>query len=121
MYNTKFQFSESFAEEDDTNNVDAKFRAQCRIRSGDDICGTYSWVNPKFISLSLAPRGQMLTDPSEYDWDELEIDYGLIQDREDAFKIDFESDPFDFNGNVMSIEFGAKSSERIKSNSTISS
>ena len=116
MYNTKFQFSESFAEEDDTNNVDAKFRAQCRIRSGDDICGTYSWANPKFISLSLAPRGQMLTDPSEYDWDELEIDYGLIQDREDAFKIDFESDPFDFNGNVMSIEFGAKSSERIKSN-----
>ena len=44
------------------------------------------------LCLSLALE-DMITDPSEYDWDELEIDYGLIQDREDAFKIDFESDP----------------------------
>ena len=39
-YLIKFQTSESFAEENDTNNVDAKFRAECRIRSGDEICGT---------------------------------------------------------------------------------
>ena len=31
-YLIKFQTSESFAEENDTNNVDAKFRAECRIR-----------------------------------------------------------------------------------------
>ena len=47
----QFQVSESFAEEDDSNNVDAKFRAECRVRDGDDICGTYSWANPKFCLL----------------------------------------------------------------------
>ena len=43
-YQIKFQVSESFAEEADDNNVDAKFRAECRIRSGDEICGTFNLV-----------------------------------------------------------------------------
>jgi len=115
-YLIKFQTSESFAEENDTNNVDAKFRAECRIRSGDEICGTYSWANPQFISLVLAPAGSLLKDPANYDWDEFEIDYGVIQDREYAYKVDFINENLEFNGNPLVLEFGAKSSRRIKSN-----
>ena len=113
----QFQVSESFAEEDDSNNVDAKFRAECRVRDGDDICGTYSWVNPKFISLSLAPRGQVLNDINEYEWDEFEIDYGVIQDSEVAYKLDMQNDNLSFYGKPMVLEFGLKSSKRVKSNS----
>ncbi len=113
----QFQVSESFAEEDDSNNVDAKFRAECRVRDGDDICGTYSWANPKFISLSLAPRGQILNDVNEYEWDEFEIDYGVIQDSEVAYKLDIQNDNLSFYGNPMVLEFGLKSSKRVKSNS----
>ncbi len=113
----QFQVSESFAEEDDSNNVDAKFRAECRVRDGDDICGTYSWANPKFISLSLAPRGQVLNDVNEYEWDEFEIDYGVIQDSEVAYKLDIQNDNLSFYGNPMVLEFGLKSSKRVKSNS----
>ena len=115
-YLIKFQTSESFAEENDTNNVDAKFRAECRIRSGDEICGTYNWANPQFISLSLAPAGSLLNDPANYDWDEFEIDYGVIQDREYAYKVDFINENLEFNGNPLVLEFGAKSSRRVKSN-----
>ncbi len=115
-YLIKFQTSESFAEQDDTNNVDAKFRAECRIRQGDEICGTYNWSNPKFINLTLTDAGASLLEPSNYDWDEFEIDYGVIQDREYAYKIDFINENLDFNGNALVIEFGAKSSRRIKSN-----
>ena len=113
----QFQVSESFAEEDDSNNVDAKFRAECRVRDGDDICGTYSWVNPKFINLSLAPRGQVLNDINEYEWDEFEIDYGVIQDSEVAYKLDMQNDNLSFYGKPMVLEFGLKSSKRVKSNS----
>ena len=113
----QFQVSESFAEEDDSNNVDAKFRAECHVRDGDDICGTYSWVNPKFISLSLAPRGQVLNDINEYEWDEFEIDYGVIQDSEVAYKLDMQNDNLSFYGKPMVLEFGLKSSKRVKSNS----
>ena len=74
----KFQVSNSFAEEADDNNIDAKFRSECRIREGDDICGTYSWANPQFINIVLAPAASDLLDPSTYEWDEFEIDYGLI-------------------------------------------
>jgi len=116
-YSIKFQVSESFAEEDDSNNVDAKFRAECRIRSGDEICGTYSWSNPKFINLVLAPAASNLTDPSEFEWDEFEIDYGIIQDSEVAYKLDFMNENMDFNGNPMTLEFGFKQSKRVKSNS----
>ena len=115
-YLIKFQTSESFAEENDTNNVDAKFRAECRIRSGEEICGTYNWANPQFISLSLAPAGSLLNDPANYDWDEFEIDYGVIQDREYAYKVDFINENLEFNGNPLVLEFGAKSSRRVKSN-----
>ena len=38
----------SFAEEADNNNVDAKFRAECRIREGTDACGTFNWIKEGF-------------------------------------------------------------------------
>ena len=40
----------------------------------------------------------------------------MIQDREYAYKIDFINENLEFNGNSLVIEFGAKSSRRIKSN-----
>ena len=64
--NLKFQASNSFAEEADDNNVDAKFRSECRIREGDEICGTYNWSNPQFIDLVLAPAASDLLDPSSH-------------------------------------------------------
>ena len=115
-YQIKFQVSESFAEEADDNNVDAKFRAECRIRSGDEICGTFNWSNPKFISLVLAPAASNLADPNEYEWDEFEIDYGVIQDSEVAYKLDFINENMGFYGNPMVLEFGFKQSKRVKSN-----
>ena len=35
-FDVRMQVSSSFAEEADDNNVDAKFRAECRIREGVD-------------------------------------------------------------------------------------
>ena len=112
----KFQVSNSFAEEADDNNIDAKFRSECRIREGDDICGTYSWANPQFINIVLAPSASDLLDPSTYEWDEFEIDYGLIQDREKALKLDFENENFELFDTPMILQFGYKFSTRTKSN-----
>ena len=114
--NFKFQASNSFAEEADDNNVDAKFRSECRIREGDDICGTYNWSNPQFIDLVLAPAASDLLDPSAYGWDEFEIDYGVIQDKEKAVKFDFENENFELFNTPMVLQFGYKYSTRIKSN-----
>ena len=115
-FDVRMQLSNSFAEEADNNNVDAKFRAECRIREGTDACGTFNWSNPKFLRLDLAPAAANLRNPESYEWDEFEIDYGLIQDEEDAFKIDFETSEISFGDNPMTIEFGYKSSTRTKSN-----
>ena len=86
-FDVRMQVSSSFAEEADDNNVDAKFRAECRIE-GVDACGTFNWSNPKFLRLDLAHAAN-LRNPESYEWDEFEIDFGLIQDEENAFKIDF--------------------------------
>ena len=72
---------------------------------------TYNWANPQFISLSLAPAGSLLNDPANYDWDEFEIDYGVIQDREYAYKVDFINENLEFNGNPLVLEFGANLAE----------
>ena len=95
-FDVRMQLSNSFAEEADNNNVDAKFRAECRIREGTDACGTFNWSNPKFLRLDLAPAAANLRNPESYEWDEFEIDYGVIQDEEDAFKIDFETSEISF-------------------------
>ena len=115
-FNFKFQASNSFAEEADDNNVDAKFRSECRIREGDEICGTYNWSNPQFIDLVLAPAASDLLDPSSYGWDEFEIDYGVIQDKEKAVKFDFENENFELLSTPMVLQFGYKYSTRTKSN-----
>ena len=115
-FDVRMQLSNSFAEEADNNNVDAKFRAECRIREGTDACGTFNWSNPKFLRLDLSPAAANLRNPESYEWDEFEIDYGVIQDEEDAFKIDFETSEISFGDNPMTIEFGYKSSTRTKSN-----
>ena len=44
----------------------------------------YNWSNPQFINVVLAPTASDLLDPSSYGWDEFEIDYGVIQDKEKA-------------------------------------
>ena len=69
-FDVRMQVSSSFAEEADDNNVDAKFRAECRIREGVDACGTFNWSNPKFLRLDLAPAAANLRDPESYEWDE---------------------------------------------------
>jgi TonB-dependent receptor len=114
--NFRFQASNSFAEQADDNNVDGKFRSECRIREGDEICGTFNWSNPKFINIALAPAASDLLDPSTYEWDEFEIDYGLIQDEERAVKFDFENENFEMFEMPMILEFGYKFSTRNKSN-----
>ena len=43
--------------------------------------GTFNWSNPKFLRLDLAPAAANLRDPESYEWDEFEIDFGLIKTK----------------------------------------
>ena len=49
-----------------------------------------------------------MLDPSTYEWDEFEIDYGLIQDEERAVKFDFENENFEMFEMPMILQFGYK-------------
>ena len=84
------------------------------FREGDDICGTYNWSNPQFINVVVSASRSDLLDPSSYGWDEFEIDYGVIQDREKAVKFDFENENFELFNTPMVLQFGYKFSTRNK-------
>ena len=117
-WDTSFQLSLSYAEEDDSDNADVTFR--CYERAGkDEDCtnleslssstplGVYNFSNPKKIALSVYDAYQGLYEPSQLAFDELEIENSTIEDEETAFKIDFQKDS-SYGDLPATIKFGMK-------------
>ena len=110
----EIQYSHSYAEEDDTNNIDVKFRSE-RYDTDDcgGPCGYFYYSNPQIVGLSfdssVAPiwNTSMTVDAWEEDW-------SLIKDTEQAFKIDMSKEGFDFMNVPTSVKFGFKHSQRTK-------
>jgi len=110
----EIQYSHSYAEEDDTNNIDVKFRSE-RYDTDDcgGPCGYFYYSNPQIVGLSfdssVAPiwNTSMTVDAWEEDW-------SLIKDTEQAFKIDMSKEGFDFMNVPTSVKFGFKHSQRKK-------
>ena len=111
---TEIQYSHSYAEEDDTNNIDVKFRSK-RYDTDDcgGPCGYFYYSNPQKIGLSFDSFVAPIWDTS-MTVDAWEEDWSLIKDTEQAIKIDMSKDDFDFMNVPTSIKFGFKHSQRTK-------
>jgi TonB-dependent receptor len=117
-WDTSFQLSHSYAEQDDTNNADVTFR--CYLRAGkDEGCtnlkgidsstplGQYNFSNPQKPFLNVYQEYRELYDPSQLNFNELEIERSTIEDEELAFKVDFQKDS-NFGNLPSVIKFGFK-------------
>ena len=125
FFNVDFDFSYSFAEQDDTDNADATFR--CEIRADKDKCidldgvydgwvGQIDWSNPQtpiFTWNSAVPGIEAVYDLNNYGLDEVEFEKALTQDTINAFKLDFTRDLLRFGFDATE-KFGLKVSEREK-------
>ena len=125
FFNVDFDFSYSFAEQDDTDNADATFR--CEIRADKDKCidldgvydgwvGQIDWSNPQtpiFTWNSAVPGIGAVYDLNNYGLDEVEFEKALTQDTINAFKLDFTRDLLRFGFDATE-KFGVKVSEREK-------
>ena len=125
FFNVDFDFSYSFAEQDDTDNADATFR--CEIRADKDKCidldgvydgwvGQIDWSNPQtpiFSWNSAVPGIGAVYDLNNYGLDEVEFEKALTQDTINAFKLDFTRDLLKFGFDTTE-KFGLKVSEREK-------
>ncbi len=117
-WNTEFQLSHSFAEEDDTDNVDLTFR--CDIEIGEDECVDLSNTSgPVGQILFTNPRKPVLNhyypqayNPSNLKWKELEIENSVIEDTETSFKLDFSKDLNFGSADSSIIKFGFKYRQR---------
>ncbi|MDA0759315.1 MAG: TonB-dependent receptor [Proteobacteria bacterium] len=100
-WNTSFQISHSFAEEDDSDNADVTFR--CYLRAGKDegctnlkgidsntALGQFNYSNPQKPFLTVYQDYRELYQPENLNFKELELESSTIEDEEVAFKIDFE-------------------------------
>ena len=125
FFNVDFDFSYSFAEQDDTDNADATFR--CEIRADKDKCidldgvydgwvGQIDWSNPQtpiFTWNSAVPGIGAVYDLNNYGLDEVEFEKALTQDTINAFKLDFTRDLLRFGFDTTE-KFGLKVSKREK-------
>ena len=125
FFNVDFDFSYSFAEQDDTDNADATFR--CEIRADKDKCidldgvydgwvGQIDWSNPQtpiFTWNSAVPGIGAVYNLNNYGLDEVEFEKALTQDTINAFKLDFTRDLLRFGFDATE-KFGLKVSEREK-------
>ena len=125
VFNVDFDYSYSFAEENDTDNADATFR--CEIRADRDECidldGVYDdwvaeidWSNPQtpvFMWNPNVPGINAAYDLSNYELDEVEFEKAVSEDTINAFKLDFTRDLVRFGFDATE-KFGFKSSEREK-------
>jgi len=110
----EIQYSHSYAEEDDTNNIDVKFRSE-RYDTDDcgGPCGYFYYSNPQIVGLSFDSSVAPIWDTS-MTVDAWEEDWSLIKDTEQAFKIDMSKEGFDFMNVPTSVKFGFKHSQRKK-------
>ena len=97
-WNTSFQISHSFAEQDDSNNADVTF--SCYLRAGKDegctnlkgidsntALGQFNYSNPQKPFLTVYQDYRELYQPENLNFKELELESSTIEDEEVAFKI----------------------------------
>ena len=117
-WNTSFQMSHSFAEQDDSNNADVTFR--CYLRAGKDegctnlkgidsntALGQFNYFNPQKPFLTVYQDYRELYQPENLNFKELELESSTIEDEEVAFKIDFEKASM-FGDLPSTMKFGMK-------------
>ena len=114
-WDAEFAYTNSFAEEDDTDNVDAKFRSS--TFDADDCggpCGYFDYSDPKKPLMTLTNGAQGIYDPSNMGVDEIEEEDSVIQDRESSFKVDFTKEGFMVSDVPTTLKWGLKYSTREK-------
>ena len=127
-WNTSFQISHSFAEQDDSNNADVTFR--CDLRAGKDegctnlkgidsntALGQFNYSNPQKPFLTVYQDYSELYQPENLNFKELELESSTIEDEEVAFKIDFEKASM-FGDLPSTMKFGIKYRTRDVKNDT---
>jgi TonB-dependent receptor len=117
-WDTSFQISHSFAEQDDSNNADVTFR--CYLRAGKDegctnlkginsntALGQFNYSNPQKPFLTVYEDYMELYQPANLNFKELELESSTIEDEEVAFKMDFEKASM-FGDLPSTMKFGMK-------------
>ena len=118
-WDAEFALSSSFAEEDDTDNVDAKFRSST-FDAGDcgGPCGSFDYSDPQKPLMTLASAittgAGSIYDPASMGVDEIEEEDSVIQDRVSSFKADFTKEGFMFSDIPTTLKFGLKYTTREK-------
>ena len=118
-WDAEFALSSSFAEEDDTDNVDAKFRSST-FDAGDcgGPCGSFDYSDPQKPRMTLVPAittgAGSIYDPASMGVDEIEEEDSVIQDRVSSFKADFTKEGFMFSDIPTTLKFGLKYTTREK-------
>ena len=118
-WDAEFALSSSFAEEDDTDNVDAKFRSST-FDAGDcgGLCGSFDYSNPQKPRMTLATAittgAGNIYDPASMGVDEIEEEDSVIDDTISSFQADFTKEGFTVSDIPTTLKFGFKYSTREK-------
>ena len=118
-WDAEFAFSNSFAEEDDTDNVDAKFRSSTfKAAACGGPCGSFDYSNPQKPRLTLVPAittgAGNIYDPASMGVDEIEEEDSVIDDTISSFQADFTKEGFTVSDIPTTLKFGFKYSTREK-------
>ena len=106
----ELKLSNSFAEQDDTDNVDVKFRSstyEC------EPCGYFTYSNAQTPAFTFNPSVADLWNTG-IGVDAFEEEDDLISDKETAIKLDMTKDGFEIIGQPTTVKFGFKHSNREK-------
>jgi TonB-dependent receptor len=118
-WDAEFAFSNSFAEEDDTDNVDAKFRSSTfKAAACGGPCGSFDYSNPQIPRMTLATAittgAGNIYDPASMGVDEIEEEDSVIDDTISTFQADFTKEGFTVSDIPTTLKFGFKYSTREK-------
>ena len=118
-WDAEFAFSNSFAEEDDTDNVDAKFRSSTfKAAACGGPCGSFDYSNPQKPRMTLVPAittgAGNIYDPASMGVDEIEEEDSVIDDTISSFQADFTKEGFMVSEIPTTLKFGFKYSTREK-------
>ena len=118
-WDAEFAFSNSFAEEDDTDNVDAKFRSSTfKAAACGGPCGSFDYSNPQKPRMTLVSAittgAGNIYDPASMGVDEIEEEDSVIDDTISSFQADFTKEGFTVSDIPTTLKFGFKYSTREK-------
>ena len=118
-WDAEFALSNSFAEEDDTDNVDAKFRSSTfKAAACGGPCGSFDYSNPQIPRMTLATAittgAGNIYDPASMGVDEIEEEDSVIDDTISSFQADFTKEGFTVSDIPTTLKFGFKYSTREK-------